>query len=100
VTEGEERLHHKPKLEFGQPLWKRQHQGELFPEGDDLPLFSGTPQPVIDRPFVPEPQEYRQTTIPDMPPIDYDRVREKDRALRNRRRKKTPTVSGTNEIFP
>ncbi len=57
----------------------------MFPDGADLPLFSGTPQQVTDSPFQPEEQTWKQTTIPDLPPIDYDVVRERDHRLRQRR---------------
>ena len=35
------------------------HQKNLFPAGDDLPLFSGTPQPGKDPSFTPkdDPQQ-------------------------------------------
>ena len=49
--EGEGQSAKKPTIEFGQPLQKQPEQGTLFPQGDDLPLFSGTPQQAIDQPF-------------------------------------------------
>jgi hypothetical protein len=88
-----------PKPEFGKPLKTRQHQGELFPEGDDLPLFSGTPQPVVDRPFVPEAHAWKQTMIPGMPDRDLDVVRAKDRALRRRRKGSLPVTLESAAIF-
>jgi hypothetical protein len=36
---------------------KTAHLTPMFPDGADLPLFSGTPIPVNERPFVPE--DYR-----------------------------------------
>ena len=58
-----------------------------FPEGDDLPLFSGTPQNVADSPFVPREVPLKQQVFPGMPDVDYEVVRAKDRALRRRRRR-------------
>jgi hypothetical protein len=98
VTEGEGQLHKKP--EFGQPLTTSTKSAGFFTDGSDLPLFSGTPIPVKDTPFQPAAQEYIQTTIPDMPPIDYDNVRENDRALRHRRRRTSTVRPADNEIFP
>ncbi len=62
----------------------------LFPDGADLPLFSGTPQQVIDQPFVPADHTYKQALLPDMPAIDYERIREKDRERSHRRRHHRP----------
>ncbi len=86
MKEGEQLSHEKPKAEFGQPLKQRQRQSMLFPEGDDLPLFSGTPQHAIDRPYIPEDRSFKQQVFPGMPEIDYDVVRAKDRELKRRRR--------------
>jgi hypothetical protein len=98
VPEGEGQRHKKP--EFGQPIKHSTTSAGFFTDGSDLPLFSGTPIPVVDTPFQPAAQEYIQTTIPDIPPIDYDKVREKDRELRNRRRRKRTVTPADNEIFP
>jgi DNA repair protein RadC len=57
----------------------------MFPDGQDLPLFSGTPMPAIERPFVPEDLSMKQGMLPGMPPVDYEHVLERDRALRRRR---------------
>lgn len=65
-------------------------QGQMFADGSDLPLFSGTPQQVIERPFAPQDHTFKQALLPGMPDIDYDAVLKKDKALR-RRRVKTPT---------
>ncbi len=62
----------------------------LFPDGADLPLFSGTPQQARDQPFVPEDHTYKQALLPDMPEIDYERIREKDRERSHRRRHHRP----------
>jgi len=79
-----------PSIQFGQPLPRRDRrngqQGELFTEGDDLPLFSGAPQEVIERPFVPEEQTWKQAMLPEMPDIDYEHVLELDRQRRRRRK--------------
>ena len=75
-----------PSIRFGDPLPQRGRsqgmQGEMFSEGDDLPLFSGTPQEVIEHPYVPEEQTWKQAMLPDMPGIDYDHVLEMDRQKR------------------
>jgi DNA repair protein RadC len=57
----------------------------MFPDGTDLPLFSGTPIPTIERPFVPEDLSFKQGMLPGMPSVDYEYVLAKDRALRRRR---------------
>src|SRR5262245_43240398 len=54
-----------------------------FPAGDDTPIFSGTPQPAIERPYVPEDHRYRQALLPEMPDIDYDAVLARDKVLRH-----------------
>src|SRR6266508_3395976 len=56
----------------------------MFTDGTELPLFSGTPIPATERPFVPEDHSMKQTMLPDIPPVDYDHVLQKDRALRRR----------------
>ncbi len=71
----------------------------LFPDGADLPLFSGTPQQVHDQPFVPAGHTYKQALLPEMPAIDYERIRQKDQA-RTRRRSSTRRRTGANPIFP
>jgi len=57
----------------------------MFPDGADLPLFSGTPVPAIERPFVPEDHSMKQGMLPGMPSVDYEHVLARDRALRRRR---------------
>ena len=88
MKEGEHRPPTHPPVEFGQPLRKRQYQRKIFPDGDDLPLLSGTPQAVIDRPYIPEDHSFKQERLPGMPPIDYDHILEKDKELRRRRRRR------------
>lgn len=68
----------------------------MFTDGTDLPLFSGTPIPATERPFVPEDHSMKQIMLPDMPPVDYEHVLEKDRALRT---KKPVVVSVAGDIF-
>ena len=68
---------------------KWQRQSLLFPQGDDLPLFSGTPQQVTERPFEPQDHTLKQAMLPEMPGIDYDAVLKRDKALRIRRVRKT-----------
>jgi hypothetical protein len=70
----------------------------MFPDGADLPLFSGTPIPTVERPFVPEDHGMKQTMLPGMPAIDYEHVLEKDREMRRRRRNLT-VVPPAEEIF-
>src|SRR5215207_7027825 len=68
----------------------------MFTDGTELPLFSGTPIPATERPFVPEDHSMKQLMLPDIPPVDYDHVLEKDRALRRR----IPSVlPPANDIF-
>jgi DNA repair protein RadC len=69
---------------FGQPARSVQ-SATMFPDGADLPIFSGTPIPAIERPFVPEDQSIKQAMLPGMPGIDYDAVLTKDTELRRRR---------------
>ena len=99
MKEGEPQLPAKAKVEFGQPLKQQRQQGELFPDGADLPLFSGTPQQVLDQPFVPTDHTYKQALLPDMPEIDYERIRQKDQA-RSRRRSHPRLRTGDTAIFP
>jgi DNA repair protein RadC len=70
--------------EFGHPVQLAQ-PATMFPDGVDLPLFSGTPIPATQRPFVPEDHSIKQASLPGMPAIDYDAVLAKDKALRRRR---------------
>jgi hypothetical protein len=88
VKEGEHRPPTKTTIEFGQPPKKGGRQRLLFPDGQDLPLLSGTPQEVIDRPYIPEDHSMKQGMLPGMPPIDYDHILEKDKELRRRRRRR------------
>ena len=57
----------------------------MFPDGEDLPLFSGTPVPAIERPFVPDDHSLKQGMLPGMPQVDYEYVLARDRASRRRR---------------
>ncbi len=80
----------KERLRFGvdTPQSVRQTKKDqltpMFVGGEDLPLFSGTPIPAIERPFLPEDHSMKQTMLPAMPPVDYDHVLKKDQALRRR----------------
>jgi hypothetical protein len=58
----------------------------MFDDGADLPIFSGTPIPAIERPFDPEDRSMKQVMLPGMPGIDYDAVLAKDKEVRRRRR--------------
>src|SRR6266487_3711823 len=79
------------RLTFGIDTPERSRQNRagqpaaMFPDGTDLPLFSGTPIPAIERPFVPEDHSMKQGMLPGMPAVDYAHVLEKDQALRRRR---------------
>jgi len=64
---------------------KPSQPASMFSDGEELPLFSGTPIPAIERPFEAQDHSMKQVMLPEMPPIDYDHVLEKDRALRRRR---------------
>ncbi len=66
------------------------HPESMFPEGDDLPLFSGTPIVATEKPFEPEDHSMKQAMLPDMPGIDYERVLQKDKA---RYRRTTPVLT-------
>lgn len=73
--------------EFGQPPPTRKSRpADMFEGGEDLPLFSGTPIHAQERPFVPEDRSMKQAQLPGMPPADYDRIRENDKALRRGRK--------------
>src|SRR6266568_3446015 len=73
---------HTPEL----PRYTKADQmAAMFPDGEDLPLFSGTPIPAIERPFVPEDHSMKQVMLPGMPSVDYEHVLERDRVLRRRR---------------
>ena len=67
----------------------RARPADMFADGEELPLFSGTPIPAQERPFVPEDRSMKQAQLPGMPGIDYDHIREKDTALR-RKKKSVP----------
>src|SRR6266545_6994569 len=77
------------RLTFGAPQLPAHPKAEqlvaMFPDGTDLPLFSGTPIPAVERPFVPEDLSFKQGMLPGMPAVDYAHVLERDRALRRRR---------------
>jgi hypothetical protein len=57
---------------------KADQPAAMFPDGADLPLFSGTPIPAIERPFVPEDQSMKQAMLPGMPSVDYEYVLERE----------------------
>lgn len=82
MKEGESRPDKRPKVEFGQSPKLRLRHAEPVSDEADLPLFSGTPQQVVDRPFVPEGHSGEQATLPDIPDTDSDVVHTHDRALR------------------
>lgn len=96
MKEGEEQPSEQPKAEFGTPLPKQQRSTGSFTEGEDLPLFSGTPQEAIDAPFLPIDQPYKQQMLPDMPAID-DRALAKNTMRQQPRRKQGIAQGG--DIF-
>jgi DNA repair protein RadC len=83
----------RPKFGIYPPDLSRQNRADkpasMFPDGADLPLFSGTSIPAVERPFVPEDHSMKQPMLPGMPSVDYEYVLAKDRALR---RKRAPVV--------
>jgi len=89
-------------LTFGTPERIQHSKAEqlvdMFPDGTDLPLFSDTPIPVVEHPFVPEDLSFKQGMLPGMPDIDYAYVLAKDRELRRRGQKKTVVPAG-DDIF-
>jgi DNA repair protein RadC len=94
--------HRTPSIQFGDSLprsrRRRGQQGEMFSEGDDLPLFSGTPQEIIEHTFEPEDHTWKQAMLPDMPDIDYEHVLELDKHRRRGKKGGTGSVisaSGT-----
>lgn len=94
---------HQPPV-FGEPEPHSKHQGTtfrsqpMFPDGSELPIFSGTPIPVIARPFVPQDQSMKQSMLPGMPAIDYDHVLANDQELR-RRHHRQPELPPSGDIF-
>src|SRR6266511_3135009 len=88
-------VHMGERLKFGGDTPERSRQtkayqaASMFPDGEDLPLFSCTPIPAIEHPFVPEDHSMKQGMLPGMPAVDYAHVLERDRALR---RGRTPVV--------
>src|SRR6266498_2827362 len=90
-------------LTFGTPERiqhsKAEQLVEMFPDGSDLPLFSGTPIPAIEHPFVLEDLSFKQGMLPGMPDIDYEYVLAKDRELRLRRGQKKTVAPESVDIF-
>jgi len=79
----------RPKFGIDTPARSRQSKTDqptpMFTDGTELPLFSGTPIPATERPFVPEDHSMKQGMLPGMPSVDYEHVLAKDQALRRRR---------------
>ena len=46
----------------------------MFDDGSDLPIFSGTPVPAVEKPFVPQDYSYKQQMLIGMPPVDFDQL--------------------------
>lgn len=81
---------------FGDPVPSRrgrqQLASQMFPDSDDLPIFSGTPVPAVEKPYIPEDHGHKQVMLPGMPDIDLEHVRERDRELRRGSRVAQPTT--------
>jgi len=71
---------------------RKAQPAEMFPEGADLPIFSGTPQEVVERPFEPEDHSLKQTMLPGMPAVDYEHIRALDQRMRQRKQKPGPVA--------
>ncbi len=74
-----------PRPEFGRPIRRNNKQQTFFHEGEDLPLFSGTPQQAKDSPFTLK-EIYRQPELPGMPRVDYEMILKRDKLRRRKRR--------------
>src|SRR5258706_126831 len=48
---------------------KADQPSAMFPDGTDLPLFSGTPIPATEHPSVPEDHSMKQAMLPEMPSV-------------------------------
>src|SRR3712207_5589201 len=90
---------------FGEPLPRADRHGmpllaaSMFGEDcADMPLFSGTPIPAVEKPYVPEDHSMRQELLPGMPEIDYDQVLANDKALR-RRHRTAPPLPPAGDLF-
>jgi DNA repair protein RadC len=88
--------HQRRVPRFGEPIPQGAQQAghlqpvPMFSDGSDLPIFSGTPIPIIEHPFVPQDHSMKQGVLPGMPGIDYEAVLAQDKALRRRRQPSTP----------
>jgi len=91
----------RPKFGIDTPARSRQSKTDqptpMFADGTELPLFSGTSIPATERQFVPEDHSMKQGMLPGMPAIDYERVLERDRALR-RQKHTRPALLPTDTI--
>jgi hypothetical protein len=65
----------------------------MFQDGDDLPLFSGTPIRAQEKPYVPEDHSMKQLTFDGLPPLDYDHIRAVDKALRKGKNRGQPLAN-------
>jgi DNA repair protein RadC len=91
---------HRSAPRFGEPVAAGRVQAvTMFPDGDDLPIFSGTPIPMVEKPFVPEDHSMKQAMLPDMPGVDYDAVLAKDKERQRGRRKPTTALPPAGDIF-
>jgi DNA repair protein RadC len=76
---------------------KQRPTAPMFSVGEDLPLFSGTPIPAVDRPYVPQDRSMKQASLPGMPGVDYNHILAKDKELR--RRKKGAELAANATLF-
>ncbi len=56
----------------------------MFTDGEELPLFSGTPMKANEQPYVPQDHSMKQAMLPDMPAVDYNHILAKDKELRRK----------------
>src|SRR6266508_4605423 len=83
-------VHMGERLKFGGDTPERSRQtkayqaASMFPDGEDLPLFSGTPIPAIEHPFVPEDHSMKQGMLPGMPSLYYAHAPDRNYALPRR----------------
>src|SRR5690349_11777864 len=79
----------RPK--FGEKLPQVNRRGKQTPAAvmfseEELPIFSGTPMPATEKPYVPEDRSMKQLLLPMTPAINYEAVLKRDKQLYKRRR--------------
>jgi len=68
-------------------------QQAMFEQGEDLPLFSGTPMAAHVSPFCPQ-EEGRQETLPGMPKVDWMELGERIAREKKSARSSLPASPG------